>query len=57
MEQDRMAERVTDLARLRKAVEQELGQRLLNPKDFVYLSECIGERTHQHIGVNTLKRI
>ena len=52
-----MAERVTDLARLRKAVEQELGQRLLNPKDFVYLSECIGERTHQHIGVNTLKRI
>ncbi|MBQ8968769.1 MAG: hypothetical protein IJ064_03420 [Bacteroidaceae bacterium] len=57
MEQDRMAETVTDLARLRKAVEQELGQRLLNPKDFVYLSECIGERTHQHIGVNTLKRI
>jgi len=46
-----------DLMRLRMAVEQELGQRMLSPKDFVYLSERIAQRTHQHIGVNTLKRI
>lgn len=43
--------------RLRMAVERELGQRMLSPKDFVYLSERIAQRTHQHIGVNTLKRI
>lgn len=46
-----------DLQRLQEAVEQELGQKILNPKDFVYLSESIAQRMHQTIGVNTLKRI
>ena len=46
-----------DLQRLREAIEQKLGMRILNPKDFVYLSEYIAQHMHQTIGVNTLKRI
>lgn len=47
----------SDFSRLCKAVEEQLGFPLSNPKDFVFLSECIGERLHQRVGVNTLKRI
>jgi hypothetical protein len=45
------------IEQLREAVEQTAGCRMQTHKDFVFLSDAIFERTHQTVGVNTLKRL
>lgn len=40
-----------------KAIEKKVGRTLVEPQDFVWLSELIEQQEHQTVGVNTLKRI
>ena len=40
-----------------KAVEEKIGRRMGEPRDFVWLSELIEQQEHQTLGVNTLKRV
>lgn len=43
--------------RLCSDIEQSLGRKLLTPKDFQYLSDCLYRRLHVMVSTTTLKRI
>ena len=45
-----------EYAALCRAVEKCAGRIMSTPRDFEYLSVCIEQLTHQHLGVSTLKR-
>lgn len=46
-----------EYAALCRAVEKCAGRIMSTPRDFDYLSVCIEQLTHQHLGVSTLKRL
>ena len=46
-----------NIQRLREAVETVAGRRMLTPKDFDYLRNCIYEKCHEMVSISTLKRL
>ena len=46
-----------NIQRLREAVESVAGRRMLTPKDFDYLRNCIYEKCHEMVSISTLKRL
>lgn len=52
-----MKEREQKFSSLCRALENKVGKRMHSSKDYVYLSECIYEETHQLVSASTLKRL
>ena len=55
-----MRKELTDRAnilKIRNCIEALISRKVRTPKDFVYLSESISDKTHQYVSPTTLKRI
>ena len=46
-----------DVERLKEAIEERFGRKMLTPKDFEYLSAYIAEQQHETVSASTLKRL
>lgn len=45
------------VAKLREEIEKSIGRKILTPRDFAYLRDCLYERTHILLSTSTLKRV
>ena len=52
-----MSDSKNEYIQLCVAVEKCAGRKMVTPRDFEFLSVCIEQFTHQHMGVSTLKRL